>query len=95
VNARMNQAAPSCRASLVQLDLLSRDAHFISGLIARKTPVLVAELGPDVEPFRLRGLVTLPCGEREVSAPQELSGCYDGGARRVHRSGAKHAARLG
>jgi hypothetical protein len=29
----------------------SRDAHFISGLMAHKTPFLVADLGPNVEPF--------------------------------------------
>jgi hypothetical protein len=33
------------------LQWLSRDVHFISGLMAHKTPFLVAELGPDVKPF--------------------------------------------
>ena len=40
------------------------------------------------------GIVTLPCGEREVSAPQELSG-RDCGPPRGHRRSAKHAVRLG
>ena len=30
-----------------------RDVHFISGLMAHKAPFLVAELGPDVDPFVL------------------------------------------
>ena len=41
------------------------------------------------------GFVTLRCGEREVSAPQELSGRCDSGPPRVHRRGAKRAVRLG
>jgi hypothetical protein len=32
---------------------LSRNVHFISGLMAHKTPFLVANLGPGVEPFLL------------------------------------------
>ena len=38
---------------------------------------------------------TLPCGEREVSPPQELSGRCDCGPPRVHRRGAERAVRLG
>jgi hypothetical protein len=33
--------------------LLSRDVHFISGLMAHRVPFLVGELGPDVDPFIL------------------------------------------
>jgi hypothetical protein len=36
---------------VAKLDRLSRDGHSISGLMAHKTPFLVAELGPDVKPF--------------------------------------------
>src|SRR5271170_5338658 len=41
------------------------------------------------------GFVTLPCGEREVSAPQELLGRCDCGPPRLHRRGAQRAVRLG
>ena len=41
------------------------------------------------------GFVTLPCREREVSAPQELSGRCDCSPPRGHRRSAKHAVRLG
>jgi hypothetical protein len=39
--------------AVAKLDRLSRDVHFISGLMAHKVPFLVAELGPDVGPFVL------------------------------------------
>ena len=41
------------------------------------------------------GFVTLPCREREVSAPQELSGRCDCSPPRGHRNTAKRAVRLG
>jgi DNA invertase Pin-like site-specific DNA recombinase len=42
-----------CQVAVAKLDRLSRDVHFISGLMAHKVPFLVAELGPDVDPFVL------------------------------------------
>ena len=36
-----------------KLDRLSRDVHFISGLMAQDVPFLVTELGSDVDPFVL------------------------------------------
>src|SRR5208282_1233148 len=42
-----------------------------------------------------KGVVTLPCSERQVSVPQGLSGRCDRGAPGVHRRGAKRAVRLG
>jgi DNA invertase Pin-like site-specific DNA recombinase len=44
--ARRNGKA--CPIAVAKLDRLSRDVHFISGLMAHKTPFLVADLGPDV-----------------------------------------------
>jgi DNA invertase Pin-like site-specific DNA recombinase len=38
---------------VAKLCRLSRDVHFISGLMSHKTPFIVAELGPDVDPFML------------------------------------------
>ena len=54
----------------------------------------------DLAPFHLvgrpsDGFVTLPCREREGSAPQELSGRCDSGPPRGHRRSAKRAMRLG
>jgi hypothetical protein len=36
--------------AVAKLDKLSRDVHFISGLMAHRVPFVVAELGPDVDP---------------------------------------------
>jgi len=38
---------------VAKLDRLSRDVHFISGLMVHKVPFIVTELGPDVDPFML------------------------------------------
>lgn len=38
---------------VAKLDRLSRDVHFISGLMSHRTPFIVAELGPNVDPFML------------------------------------------
>lgn len=38
---------------VAKLDRLSRDVAFISGLMAQRVPFIVAELGPDVDPFML------------------------------------------
>ena len=40
-----------CAVAVSKLDRLSRDVHFISGLMAHRVPFVVAELGADVEPF--------------------------------------------
>jgi len=36
---------------IAKLDRLSRDVHFISGLMVQRVPFIVTELGPDVDPF--------------------------------------------
>ena len=42
-----------CPVAVAKLDRLSRDVHFISGLMAHRVAFLVAELGADVDPFVL------------------------------------------
>jgi DNA invertase Pin-like site-specific DNA recombinase len=42
-----------CSIVVAKLDRLSRDVAFISGLMARRVPFIVAELGADVDPFML------------------------------------------
>jgi DNA invertase Pin-like site-specific DNA recombinase len=48
-------AARSAKSCVVvsKLDRLSRDVAFVSGLIARRVPFIVAELGRDADPFML------------------------------------------
>jgi DNA invertase Pin-like site-specific DNA recombinase len=62
--ARRNGRA--CPIAVAKLDRLSRDVHFISGLMAHKTPFLVAALGPEVEPFLLHLYAALAEKERAV-----------------------------
>jgi DNA invertase Pin-like site-specific DNA recombinase len=52
-----------CNVAVAKLDRLSRDVHFISGLMAQRVPFLVAELGVDVDPFILHLFAAL--GEKE------------------------------
>ena len=42
-----------CAVVVAKLDRLSRDVAFISALMAKRTPFVVAELGADVSPFML------------------------------------------
>ncbi len=42
-----------CPMLVAKLDRLSRDVHFIAGLMVQRGPFLVAELGADVDPFML------------------------------------------
>jgi DNA invertase Pin-like site-specific DNA recombinase len=49
-----------------KLDRLSRDVHFISGLMAHRVPFLVAELGADADPFMLHLFAALAEKERAL-----------------------------
>jgi DNA invertase Pin-like site-specific DNA recombinase len=52
--------------AVAKLDRLSRDVHFISGLMAHRVPFVVAELGPDVDPFILHLFAALAEKERAM-----------------------------
>jgi len=51
---------------VAKLDRLSRDVHFISGLMVQKVRFIVCELGKDVEPFMLHLFATLAERERAI-----------------------------
>jgi DNA invertase Pin-like site-specific DNA recombinase len=55
-----------CPALVAKLDRLSRDVHFISGLMAHRVPFVVAELGPDADPFMLHLYAALAEKERAL-----------------------------
>jgi DNA invertase Pin-like site-specific DNA recombinase len=55
-----------CPVVVGKLDRLSRDVHFISGLMAHGVPFLVAELGSDVDPFVLHLYAALGQKERAL-----------------------------
>src|SRR3954463_6899691 len=50
---------------IAKLDRLSRDVHFISGLMVQRIPFIVAELGPEVDPFMLHIHAAVAEKERE------------------------------
>lgn len=54
-----------CPVLVAKLCRLGRDVHFISGLMVNKVPFVVAELGPDVDPFMLHVYAALSEKERE------------------------------
>jgi DNA invertase Pin-like site-specific DNA recombinase len=62
-----------CPIAVGKLDRLSRDVHFISGLMAHRVPFLVAELGPDVDPFVLHLYAALAEKERALIAGRTRS----------------------
>ena len=60
--------AKRAKAAVVvaKLDRLSRDVHFISGLMAHRVPFIVAELGADADPFMLHIYAALAEKERAL-----------------------------
>jgi DNA invertase Pin-like site-specific DNA recombinase len=59
---------------LSKLDRLSRDVHFISGLMAHKVPFIVTELGADVDPFVLHLFAALAQKERSLISKRTKEG---------------------
>ena len=55
-----------CPVAVAKLDRFSRNVHFISGLMAHRVPFLVADLGPDVDPFVLHLFAALAEKERAL-----------------------------
>jgi len=55
-----------CPILVAKLDRLSRDVHFISGLMVKRVPFIVAELGPDVDSFMLHIYAALAQKERAL-----------------------------
>ena len=51
---------------VAKLDRLTRDVHFISGLMTHRTPFIVAELGADADPFMLHLYAALAEKERRL-----------------------------
>ena len=55
-----------CPVVVAKLDRLSRDVHFISGLMTKRVPFIVAELGTGVDPFMLHIYAALAEKERAL-----------------------------
>jgi DNA invertase Pin-like site-specific DNA recombinase len=58
--------AAKCPVIVSKLDRLSRDVAFISGLMVQRVAFIVAELGPDADPFMLHLYAALAEKERRV-----------------------------
>ena len=57
-----------------KLDRLSRDVHFISGLMTHRVPFIVTELGSDVDPFVLHLFAALAQKERSLISARTKEG---------------------
>jgi DNA invertase Pin-like site-specific DNA recombinase len=75
-----------CAVLVSELDRLSRDVAFVSGLMAQRVPLMVAELGRDAEPFMLHLDAALAEKERRLDL-----GAHKGGTGR--QEGARRQAR--
>jgi DNA invertase Pin-like site-specific DNA recombinase len=69
-------AARKLKAPVIvaKLDRLSRDVHFISGLMTERVPFIVAELGPSVDPFMLHIYAALAEKERRLISERTIAG---------------------
>jgi DNA invertase Pin-like site-specific DNA recombinase len=84
-----------CPVAVAKLDRLSRDVHFISGLMAHRVPFLVAELGTDVDPFILHLFAALAEKERSMIAARTQAALAAAKARGVKLGGPKLAEARG
>ena len=90
--AALNDARKQrCPVAVAKLDRLSRDVHFISGLMAHRVPFLVAELGSDVDPFILHLFAALAEKERSMIAGRTKAALAAAKARGVKLGGPKLA----
>src|SRR5215470_5220101 len=80
-----------CPVAVAKLDRLSRDVHFISGLMTERVPFVVAELGTDVDPFILHLFAALAEKERAMIATRTRDALSRAKARGVRLGGPKLA----
>ena len=89
-----------CLVLVAKLDRLSRDVHFISGLMAHRVPFVVAEFGADADPFMLHLYAALAERERALIsartkaalAAKKAQGARLGNPRAAETIGRAHAA---
>jgi DNA invertase Pin-like site-specific DNA recombinase len=70
-----------------KLDRLSRDVHFISGLMGHRVPFIVTELGADVDPFVLHLFAALAQKERALISQRTKQGLQAAKRRGVRLGG--------
>jgi len=84
-----------CAIAVAKLDRLSRDVHFISSLMAQRVPFVVAELGPDVDPFVLHLYAALAEKERAMISRRTKDALRAAKARGVVLGNPRLCGRLG
>ncbi|ESY73955.1 recombinase family protein [Mesorhizobium sp. M0051] len=80
-----------CPVIVAKLDRLSRDVHFISGLMADRVPFVVAELGMGVDSFMLHIYAAVAQKERAVISQRTREALAAAKARGVKLGGPKLA----
>jgi DNA invertase Pin-like site-specific DNA recombinase len=80
-----------CPVAVAKLDRLSRDVAFVSGLMAQRVPFVVAELGPEVDPFMLHIYAALAEKERSLISARTKAALAAAKARGVRLGGPKLA----
>lgn len=84
LNAALSAARRNkCPVVVAKLDRLSRDVHFISGLMSHRVPFIVAELGADADPFMLHLYAALAEKERSLIAQRTRAALLAAKARGV------------
>jgi DNA invertase Pin-like site-specific DNA recombinase len=87
--ARAIKAARKAKGPVIvsKLDRLSRDVHFISGLMTHRVPFIVTELGADVDPFILHLFAALAQKERALISKRTKEGLAAAKARGTQLGG--------
>jgi DNA invertase Pin-like site-specific DNA recombinase len=91
LNAAIEQARKAKAPVIVaKLDRLSRDVHYISGLMKHRVPFIVAELGADTDPFLLHLYAALAEKERALISRRTKDALAAAKARGVKLGGYRH-----
>jgi DNA invertase Pin-like site-specific DNA recombinase len=91
VDALAEAKRRKCSIVVAKLYRLSRDVYFISGLMSQRVPFIVAELGPDVDPFMLHIYAALAEKERRNISTRTKQALAAAKARGVQLGNAKQA----
>lgn len=88
----------NCPVLIAKLDRLSRNVHFISGLMETRVPFIVTELGPDADPFMLHIYAAFAEKERTMISERTkkaLAQAKERGVKLGNPNGAAHLKGLG
>jgi DNA invertase Pin-like site-specific DNA recombinase len=93
--AALEEVARKAKAPVIvaKLDRLSRDVHFISGLMKHKVAFIVADLGADTDPFMLHLFAALAEKERRMIGQRTREALASAKARGVQLGGLRDYGR--